>query len=119
MMARRIDWQRHDLAEGAFDLVTAAYLQSPVAFPRAAVLRRAVGAVADGGRLLIVEHASGPPWAGPPEERPFPTLEGTLAALELDAAWTIHVAEVVERLHTASEGQTATVTDNLIFVARR
>src|SRR5205809_606070 len=44
-----IDFQRHDLAvtfpEGSYDLVSAQFLQSPIEFPRAAVLQSAAGAV--------------------------------------------------------------------------
>jgi len=46
----RIDFQRHDLAQtfpaGAFDLVSAQYLQSPVEFPRDRVLHAAAQTVA-------------------------------------------------------------------------
>ncbi|MEM7709843.1 MAG: class I SAM-dependent methyltransferase, partial [Pseudomonadota bacterium] len=47
-VADRAAFERHDLSEsfpvGRFDLVTALFLHSPAAFPRAAVLRRAAAA---------------------------------------------------------------------------
>jgi len=52
-VADRVDVQRHDLAQtfpaGAFDLVSALYLHSPVEFPRDGVLQAAARAVAPGG----------------------------------------------------------------------
>ena len=65
-VADRTCFERHDLSwtfpTGEFDLVTALYLHSED-FPRSAVLRRAALAVAPGGLLLIVAHASFPPWS--------------------------------------------------------
>jgi SAM-dependent methyltransferase len=66
-VAERIDWQQADLAEwipsAEYDLVSACFLHSPVAFPREEVLRRAATAVAPGGYLLVVGHASFPSWS--------------------------------------------------------
>ncbi|SDY52136.1 class I SAM-dependent methyltransferase [Herbiconiux ginsengi] len=63
----RITWQQADLAEwmpaAEYELVSACFLHSPVAFPREAVLRQAASAVAPGGHLLVVGHASFPPWS--------------------------------------------------------
>src|SRR3712207_6794823 len=60
-VADNIDFLRHDLSltfpPGAFDLVSAQYLHSPVEFRRASVLQKAAGAVTPGGLLLIVDHA--------------------------------------------------------------
>jgi SAM-dependent methyltransferase len=57
-----VHFERHDLAEsfpqGAFDLVTAMFLQSPVPFGRTKALRRAAQAVEAGGLLLVVTHGS-------------------------------------------------------------
>lgn len=65
-MSGRVRAERHDLAAtfpaGAFDLVSAHYLLSPVDFERAPVFAAAAAAVAPGGTLLIVDHAELPPW---------------------------------------------------------
>lgn len=45
-----------------FDLITASFLQSPVELPRALILRAALMRLAPGGRLVLISHASAPPW---------------------------------------------------------
>ncbi|WP_375155137.1 methyltransferase domain-containing protein [Micromonospora sp. 4G55] len=63
-VADRIDFQRHDLTrtfpEGVFDLVSAQFLQSPLEFPRAEVLRAAARAVAPGGPAADRRARRGP-----------------------------------------------------------
>ena len=111
-VADRIDFQRHDLAltfpSGAFDLVSAQYLHSPLAFPRVHVLQEAVSAVTPGGLLLIVDHASVSPssWTEPEE---------TLAPLDLSPGeWHTERIEACEREVTGPNGQRTTVTDNVV-----
>src|ERR671917_270227 len=115
-VADRIDFRQHDLAltfpSGAFDLVSAQYLHSPIEFPRARVLREATSAVTPYGLLLIVDHASVSPgsWADPEE---------TLAPLDLSPdEWHTERLEAREREATGPNGQRATVTDNVIAVRR-
>ncbi len=123
-VADRIDFQRHDLAQtfpaGAFDLVSAQYLQSPVEFPRDRVLHAAARAVAPGGLLLAVAHASVPPWSWADPDTRFPTPEEALAALDLTPGqWRTDRLGAPDRQATGPNGETATVADTVIAVRRR
>ncbi|MGV3573807.1 MAG: class I SAM-dependent methyltransferase [Devosia sp.] len=116
-------FEQHDLAatfpHGEFDLVTALFFQSPVDFPRTAVLRRAADAVASGGLLLIVEHASAAPWSWS-QDAIFPTAEETLSSLQLAAdLWTRVFVGTPERLANGPNSQTAMVKDNVLALQRR
>jgi SAM-dependent methyltransferase len=121
-VAERITWERHDLSTsfpaGTFDLVSAQYLHSPVSVPgeRETILRRAPGAVAAGGRLLIVGHAGWPTFVDePPFEYHFPTTAEVLRALDIDMRhWRVEVEEVVERELTGPEGEPGTRADNIL-----
>ena len=117
-----VDLRHHDLArtfpEGTFDLVSAQYLQSPLDFPRAEVLRRAAAAVAPGGLLLVVEHGSAAPWSWN-QDAVFPTPEESLAEIGLDpTAWRVEELGAPQREATGPSGQTATVTDIVIALRR-
>lgn len=119
-VADRITFQRHDLGqsfpEGEFDLVTANFL---AAFPRDAVFQRAAAAVAPGGHLLIIDHASRLPWSAAPPSRQFPTVEETLATLALEEGdWTRIYSDILERQATGPDGETAMVRDTVIFLKR-
>lgn len=118
-----IEFQRHDPAstfpEGRFDLVSALFLHSPVEFPRTQVLRAAARAVAPGGLLLIVEHASVAPWSWDDPDKAFPTSEEVLAAVNLaPSRWHSEFVGAPERLATGPNGQRASVTDNIIAARR-
>ena len=122
-VAERVTFVRHDLAEtfpeGQFDLVTSCFMQSPVAFPRAEVLRRATGAVAPGGHLLIIEHGSRSPWSSAAPDTHFPTPQETLADLALDReGWRQLVVDATPRTARGPDGQVAEVADNVILVRR-
>ncbi|MEU3084666.1 MULTISPECIES: cyclopropane-fatty-acyl-phospholipid synthase family protein [Streptomyces] len=119
----RVHPQQHDLSEtfpdGAWDLVTATYFHTPVTIARDSVLRRAAQAVAPGGRLIVIEHASTAPWswqAG--QDIRYPTPDDVIASLQLDDTWAVERGDAPQRTATGPEGQTATVTDNVIAVRR-
>ena len=119
----RIAFRRHDLADslpdGPFDLVSAQYLHSPVEFPRDRVLRAAARTLGPGGLLLIVDHASVAPWSWADGDTRFPTPAETLAGIGLDPeAWRPERLDAAERRATGPNGETATVTDNVIAVRR-
>lgn len=125
-VADRIDWRRHDLGEsfpeGAYDLVSAAFLHSPgETMPRERILRAAAAAVAPGGRLLVIGHAGPPPWD--PDAYPhvhLPTAEEVLKSLDLpDGAWDVLRSGEHERVQTAPDGRVMTRTDNALTVRRR
>ncbi|MFE2910999.1 class I SAM-dependent methyltransferase [Kitasatospora indigofera] len=122
-VTERVHPERHDLAEtfpaGAYDLVTATYFHTPVTISRDGVLRRAARAVAPGGLLIVIEHASTAPWswqAGQDVEHPAPAE--VIASLRLDDTWHVVRGDAPRRTATGPEGRTATVTDNVIAVRR-
>lgn len=136
-VAGRIDWQRHDLdlsfPTGAFDLVSAQFLHSPVELAREAILRSAAAAVAPGGVLLVADHAGLPPWAeeadgeADPEAgseaapaAALPTPDEVLAALDLDPdRWLVEsLDENRAREVTDPDGRRHTHTDALLRVRR-
>ena len=124
-VADRIDFQQHDLAHtfpaGAFDLVYALYLQSPIDFDRDRALRSAAAAVAPDGRLLVVVHGSVQPWSWNQEPHPrFPTPQEQFDALELAAGeWDVEINDTPRRQATGPNGETATATDVVTLVHRR
>ncbi len=119
----RTTWERVDLDQefpaGVWDLVTSAYLQAPVALGREAILRRAAAAVAPGGTLLVIGHATAPTWAeNPPAHmQGLPGPADVLAALDLPD-WTVERAEEVTLESTSPEGRAGTRADSLVRVRR-
>ena len=115
----QIEWQQHDLASsfpaGEFDLVSAQYLHTPLEFPRARILQRAAQAVAPGGLLLIVAHASVAPWSWAAPDTVFPAPQQELDELELDLnQWAEIFVGAPQRQASGPGGQKAMVTDNII-----
>lgn len=126
-VAELIERERHDLAHsfptGEFDLVSAQFFHSPVApaGERDRVLRRAAGAVAPGGVLLVAGHASWPSWLDD-DERPdihFPGTGEVVAAMELDRdAWRVEREEVLVHDLPGPDGRPGTRRDNILRVRR-
>ncbi|MDQ6782555.1 MAG: methyltransferase domain-containing protein [Actinomycetota bacterium] len=119
----QITWERHDLSEtfpaGSFDLVIAHYLHSPLPTRRALALQQAARAVAMGGALLVVGHASVAPWSWDPNTE-LPTASEVLVEVGLgrDPAWHTVVCEDRPRQATGPNGEVATITDSVLRLAR-
>ncbi|GAA1361801.1 hypothetical protein GCM10009596_20480 [Arthrobacter rhombi] len=118
-------WLHVDLARdfpaGTYDLVSACFLASNIPLPRAQILRQAAAAVAPGGMLVVVSHASAPSWAGNHHHGPadFPSPEDELAALDLDeTAWEITTAEIRSREAQGPDGERATLEDTVVVAIR-
>ncbi|MFS0693355.1 SAM-dependent methyltransferase [Streptomyces nitrosporeus] len=124
-VADRVDWQWHDLGEsfpgGEYDLVSAQFLHSMGDLPREEILRRAAGAVAPGGVLLVVGHTGFPSWERNPDPSVhFPTTDEVLASLELpEGEWEVLLSGEHERVQNDPDGNPATRTDNALKVRRR
>ncbi len=123
-LADRTTWQRVDLdaglPAGSWDLVTSAYLQSPVALGRERILRGAAAVVAPGGTLIVIGHHGAPTWAETPPEHllGMPDADDVLAVLDLPADWTVDRAETVAFESTSPDGRPGTRTDSLVRVRR-
>jgi hypothetical protein len=75
--------------------------------------------VAPGGLLLVVTHASVAPWSWADPNTRFSTPEEALAALELGPEqWRTERLGAPERQAIGPNGQSATVTDNVIALRR-
>lgn len=120
----RIDFQRHDLADSLpairCDLVSALFLQTPLAFPRARVLTRAARMLRPGGLLLVVTHGSAAPWSWGDPGRVFPTAREDMASLDLAGPdWAEVFVGDADREATGPDGQTAMVIDRVVALERR
>ncbi len=120
----RVAVRRHDLTRGlpagSFDLVSAQYLHSPVELHRERVLHAAANRVAPSGLLLIVDHASTPPWSWADAGTRYPTPAETRDALDLDPGrWRTERLEAADRRAVGPDGGSAVVTDNVIALRRR
>ncbi|MEU1018311.1 methyltransferase domain-containing protein [Streptomyces sp. NPDC005898] len=123
-LADRVVAERHDLQEtfprGAFDLISAHYLQTPLELDRATVLRTAAQALRAGGRLLVVDHGSTAPWSWDqdPDIR-YPSAREVAEGIGLDpAGWTVERAEAARRTATGPQGRTAEVIDHILLIRR-
>ncbi|HEV7626324.1 MAG TPA: class I SAM-dependent methyltransferase [Streptomyces sp.] len=124
-VADRIDWQQHDLGtsfpDGTFDLVSAQFLHAYGDLPREEILRKAAGAVAPGGTLLIESHGGFPPWEhGHDADIGFPTPDEVVADLQLpDGEWKVLISEEHERTQTRPDGAQGTRTDSTVKLRRK
>lgn len=124
-LAQKIQFIAMDLAnnfpKGEFELVCALYFQSPFDFPRSQILQTAAARLVSGGYLLVVTHASSPPWAKKHNhDFEFPTLDSEWEDLSIDdQQWEIIDKSVKNRIAQGPEGEQAEVGDNLIFLRRR
>jgi thioredoxin reductase/SAM-dependent methyltransferase len=117
-----VTWRHVDLAReappGAYDLVTAHYLHSPVAYRRA-LFARLAAAVAPGGTLLVVGHDPSDMHTG--IARPHLAEVGWHAhevAESLGDGWTVERAEARPRLAHDADGREISIHD-AVFRARR
>lgn len=121
-----VDWVLADLStwepSDRYDLVSACFLHSPLEFRRAQVIGRAASAVSSGGYVLVVGHATAPPWATRHAhgEHRFLTPEEELRGLDLDAAeWETSVCEVRARRAAGPTGEVVTLEDAVVLLRRR
>lgn len=121
----RITWEQADLTtwrpSAQYDLVTSAFLHSPVDLPREDILRRAVSAVAPGGRLLIVGHGGFPPMSEhvhDAEISPFPSADEVRRSLELPAEWVVETSASVERTTKWRGEEDVVLVDTVLRVRR-
>ena len=120
--APSVEWVQADLREfepeaGVYDLVLYAYVQLPPA-ERREVLRRAAGAVAPGGRLLVVGHdlrnlTEG--WGGPSQPEVLLTPEEVAAEL---AGLAVERAERIRRPATDHDGRPQVQVDAVVRARR-
>lgn len=121
----RITFERHDLGltfpAGSFDLVTAAFFQSPLELDKAAVLRRSLAALSPGGRLVLVEHGAAPGWSEH-QHVEFPAPAEVVASLDLDsldAAYEVLVVEGRTRIASSPDGHHhGELLDTVVVVQR-
>jgi len=124
-LRHRITAERHDLSRsmpgGTFHLVYACYFHTWVPVDRDRILRDAAERVRPGGCLVIIDHGSVSPWAWrQPDGRDpeIPSPEQTLAGLGRGRGWRTETCERADRAAAGPDGQTATVTDNVIVLRR-
>lgn len=109
-----------------YDLVVSSFLHSQGDFDRPGILRAATNYVADGGHLLVVSHASFPPWAqahrdpnAAEHHHEATTPESELELLQLDPLlWRVEIAELRSRQATGPEGEVATLEDTVVLARR-
>ena len=123
-LEQRVRFEATDLSswdsDHSFDLVTSAFLHSPVELPRQDILRRASAFVVPGGHLLVITHAAAPPWSGHAEGHApeFLTPAQERAVLALGEDWTVELEEVRERDVTRPDVGAVTLQDGILLFRR-
>ena len=69
---------------------------------------------------MLIDHGSAAPWSWRPDGREpdFPAPAETLDGLGLGSGWETEMCERGERVAAGPDGQTATVTNNVIVLRR-
>jgi SAM-dependent methyltransferase len=122
-VSERVTTERHDLSAtfpaGRFDLVVAAFFQTPLDLDRGDVMRRATDALEVGGHLVVVEHGSAPSWSEH-QRVEFLSPSALWESFGLDPGrFTPLAVESREREATSPDGQhTGTLLDTLVLVRR-
>lgn len=110
----------------SFDLVTASFLQSPIHFDRALALGAAQQLVVPGGYLLVISHASFPPWAAGDHQHQHdqPEHVATTPASELDLLelppqhWSVERAELRSKEVVSPDGEHIMLDDTVVLIRR-
>ena len=124
-VADRIEFRQLDLSEGfpegTFDLISAQFLHSKIPLDRQKILVQAAAALRPGGRLVIVDHGSAPPWASKLDhDHEFPSADEVVTGLNLgDDQFDRVRVDSVERQAVGPDGQQRPWMDNVIVVRRR
>ncbi len=109
-----------DSHDGAYELVTASFFQSPVALARTKVLTKACSLVVPGGHILITSHGERPPWASPGHgPSHFLTAQEEFDALALSPQqWETVTVEMRAREATSPAGEPCELVDSVVLLKR-
>lgn len=122
-VSERVQLARHDVAVtfpvGVWDLVCVQFLHShDEMMPSGAIVRKAAGAVAAGGVLLLSGHEGAPSWDPEQDTSTLPRAERVLD--ELDAcAWEVLRNESVDHDQLAPDGHAGHRRNYTLLLRRR
>ena len=116
-------FEQHDLSKsfpvGAFDLITANFLQTPYDFPWEAVIKRAASAIKPGGLLLAVTHERVAPWSWGDPKLELPSAQERLSKLALPKAdWNAVFVGPIDREAKGPKDERLSVRDAVIALER-
>lgn len=106
-----------EIAGASFDLVTASFFHSHGELPRTRILRAAASRVREGGRLLLISHASPPPWSSH-RHQDMTSPQEDWSELDLGADWELQTCTTVRRAATGPGGEQAHLDDGVILARR-